>query len=184
MKAPAKVELPDWVAIGTNLDYISRSRGDVHSVRVEKIEDRKQMVVIRFTADRKVWKRVPFAEIKKSGDGTLRPLWKKTEIATVPRKPADFVDTINSEDDKEQEEKEEMALPVDPTVEGPDVPSDMEDMAASNDEVDHANDGVQDMPETDPTATGVKRRLASQSPVRPRKQCLASSAAHMAGEDR
>merc|ERR1740123_594017 len=86
-KSRVLLPLPDWVEKGTSLVYISKSNGAAHSVRVDKIEDRKQTVLIRFEADHKVWKRVPFAEIKKFGDGTLRPLWKKTEVATVPMRP-------------------------------------------------------------------------------------------------
>ncbi|CAJ1328483.1 unnamed protein product [Effrenium voratum] len=86
------IVLPDWCEKGTNLVYISKSNGQAHTVQVEKIEERQQMVVIRFDSNRKVWKRVPFIEVRKFGDGTLRPLWKKTEVATVPQKPANFVD--------------------------------------------------------------------------------------------
>merc|ERR1719502_961877 len=55
------------------------------------------MVVIRFEADRKIWKRVPYMEVKRFGDGTLRPLWKKTEVATVPSRPSNFVDIEDDE---------------------------------------------------------------------------------------
>ncbi|CAE7664096.1 unnamed protein product [Symbiodinium pilosum] len=55
------------------------------------------MVVIRFDSNRKIWKRVPFVEVRKFGDGTLRPLWKKTEVATVPERPKDFVDIDDDE---------------------------------------------------------------------------------------
>ncbi|CAK9006006.1 unnamed protein product [Durusdinium trenchii] len=33
-----------------------------------------------------------FMEVRKFGDGTLRPLWKKTEVSTVPERPKNFVD--------------------------------------------------------------------------------------------
>ncbi|CAK8995380.1 unnamed protein product [Durusdinium trenchii] len=86
------IVLPDWCEKGTSLVYISKSNGQAHTVTVEKIEERQQMVVIRFDSNRKVWKRVPFMEVRKFGDGTLRPLWKKTEVSTVPERPKNFVD--------------------------------------------------------------------------------------------
>ncbi|CAJ1451038.1 unnamed protein product [Effrenium voratum] len=92
LRSAIPIVLPDWCEKGTNLVYISKSNGQAHTVQVEKIEERQQMVVIRFDSNRKVWKRVPFIEVRKFGDGTLRPLWKKTEVATVPQKPANFVD--------------------------------------------------------------------------------------------
>mmetsp|Transcript_30137 Transcript_30137/g.81612 ORF Transcript_30137/g.81612 Transcript_30137/m.81612 type:complete len:340 (-) Transcript_30137:90-1109(-) len=113
--------LPDWVEVGSTLVYISRSKGDAHSVNVAAIDKRKQMVRIRFESDRRVWKLVPFNEIKKFGDGTLRPLWKKTEVATVPKKPKDFVDL------EEEEPLPEFAEAVDPTDAAPDFEDD-EDM--------------------------------------------------------
>jgi len=120
---PLPTVLPHWVEKGTNLVYISKTKGDAHSVRVEKIEDRKQMVVIRFEQDHRIWKRVPFAEIRKFGDGTLRPLWKKSEVATVPQKPKDFVDI-----ETDEEEELGMAEAVDPTAEA-DAPDENEDAA-------------------------------------------------------
>lgn len=111
--------LPDWCSKGTTLQYISRTTGDAHLVRVEKVEERQQAVMIRFEQDLRTWKRVPFAEVKMFGDGTLRPLWKKAaETPTVPQKPRDF--EVHHEE--EQEAAAQMALPVDPTVEGVDFP--------------------------------------------------------------
>eukprot|EP00931_Biecheleriopsis_adriatica_P061678 TRINITY_DN3709_c0_g1_i2.p1 TRINITY_DN3709_c0_g1~~TRINITY_DN3709_c0_g1_i2.p1 ORF type:complete len:168 (-),score=45.39 TRINITY_DN3709_c0_g1_i2:98-601(-) len=97
-KMTIPVVLPDWCEKGTSLVYISKSNGAAHTVKVEKIEERQQMVVIRFESDRKIWKRVPFMEVKRFGDGTLRPLWKKTEVATVPSRPANFVDNDDDEE--------------------------------------------------------------------------------------
>lgn len=106
--------LPDWVEDGANLVYISKSKGDAHQVTVAGIDKRKQMVKIRFESDRRVWKLVPFIEIKKFGDGTLRPLWKKTEVATVPMKPKDFVEP------EEEDLEPALAEAVDPTEAAPD----------------------------------------------------------------
>eukprot|EP00438_Fugacium_kawagutii_P036343 Skav232456 [mRNA] locus=scaffold75:39528:44275:- [translate_table: standard] len=92
------IVLPDWCEKGTSLVYISKSNGQAHTVTVEKIEDRQQMVVIRFDSNRKVWKRVPFIEVRKFGDGTLRPLWKKTEVATVPERPKNFVEVDDNDE--------------------------------------------------------------------------------------
>merc|ERR1719237_372743 len=92
------VKLPDWCAQGCSLVYISRSNGQAHNVHVEKCEERKQMVLIRFESDRRIWKRVPYTEVKKFGDGILRPLWKKSEVPTVPLKPVDFVDASGEAD--------------------------------------------------------------------------------------
>ena len=78
--------------------YISKSNGQAHTVTVEKIEERQQMVVIRFDSNRKVWKRIPFVEVRKFGDGTLRPLWKKTEVSTVPERPKNFVDVEDNDE--------------------------------------------------------------------------------------
>ncbi|CAL1137667.1 unnamed protein product [Cladocopium goreaui] len=92
------IVLPDWCEKGTSLVYISKSNGQAHTVTVEKIEERQQMVVIRFDSNRKVWKRVPFVEVRKFGDGTLRPLWKKTEVSTVPERPKNYVDVDDSDE--------------------------------------------------------------------------------------
>lgn len=135
--ARVALPLPDWVEKGTTLVYISKSKGDAHSVRVEKIEDRKQCVVIRFEADHRVWKRVPFAEIKKFGDGTLRPLWKKTEVATVPERPKDFVD-VPDESDNEPEAD----IMVQPVNTGPQLPSngeEVEDLEVVSEQEDAAD---------------------------------------------
>ncbi|CAE8597652.1 unnamed protein product [Polarella glacialis] len=108
------VQLPNWCTPETSCVYISKSNGQAHNVKVEKCEDRHQTVLVRFEADRKVWKRVPYVEVKKFGDGTLRPLWKKTEVPTAPGKPENWIDI---EDDSEKPGP--MAEAVDPTVAGP-----------------------------------------------------------------
>merc|ERR1712187_873310 len=55
------------------------------------IEERKQTVLIIFEHDKKIWKRVPFNEISRMGDGTLRPLWKPDPVvASCPSRPTDF----------------------------------------------------------------------------------------------
>jgi len=97
-KTPAVVHtLPDWVQVNARLCYVSKRDGQSHHVFVKKIEQRQQMVLIFFENDRRVWKRVPFAEVNKLGDGTLKPLWKRTQAATVPQRPKDFV-VIEDED--------------------------------------------------------------------------------------
>eukprot|EP00927_Polykrikos_kofoidii_P050573 TRINITY_DN44468_c0_g1_i1.p1 TRINITY_DN44468_c0_g1~~TRINITY_DN44468_c0_g1_i1.p1 ORF type:complete len:207 (-),score=40.06 TRINITY_DN44468_c0_g1_i1:96-716(-) len=85
--------LPDWVEVGHRLCYISRTNKNVtHYVKVSKIEERKQTVLVVFEMDKRVWKRVPFAEISKAGDGSLRPLWKpEPSVASCPSRPAQFV---------------------------------------------------------------------------------------------
>jgi len=115
------VKLPDWCEQGASLVYISRSNGQAHNVVVSACEERKQTVLIKFEADRRIWKRVPYTEVKKFGDGTLRPLWKKMEVATVPSKPSDYVEA-------EDEAAEEVAGCTAGPVVGPQgPPSDDED---------------------------------------------------------
>merc|ERR1712176_1441968 len=47
------------------------------------IEENRQTVTIFFEQDKKVWKKVPFAECTKTGEGTLRPVWKAAKpVAT------------------------------------------------------------------------------------------------------
>eukprot|EP00928_Gymnodinium_smaydae_P099623 TRINITY_DN9561_c0_g1_i2.p1 TRINITY_DN9561_c0_g1~~TRINITY_DN9561_c0_g1_i2.p1 ORF type:complete len:244 (-),score=56.66 TRINITY_DN9561_c0_g1_i2:155-799(-) len=76
LRLPA-ASLPDWVEVGHVLCYVSRSNNSVtHHVKVQKIEERKQTVLVTFEMDKKVWKRVPFSEISRLGDGSLRPMWK------------------------------------------------------------------------------------------------------------
>merc|ERR1719440_1160042 len=72
-----------------------------HHVIVKQIEERKQTALVVFEMDKKVWKRVPFQEISKIGEGALRPLWKpEPMMTTVPQRPADFE---KKEDDEEEE---------------------------------------------------------------------------------
>ena len=42
--------------------------------------------------ERHLFSRLRFVEVRKFGDGTLRPLWKKTEVSTVPERPKNFID--------------------------------------------------------------------------------------------
>mmetsp|Transcript_34055 Transcript_34055/g.90738 ORF Transcript_34055/g.90738 Transcript_34055/m.90738 type:complete len:157 (-) Transcript_34055:189-659(-) len=81
--------LPDWVKLNARLCYVSRRNGQSHHVFVKKIEQRRKVVLITFEQDPKVWKRIAFNDIKKLGDGALRPLWKKAE-ATATEKPRHF----------------------------------------------------------------------------------------------
>mmetsp|Transcript_1785 Transcript_1785/g.5262 ORF Transcript_1785/g.5262 Transcript_1785/m.5262 type:complete len:186 (-) Transcript_1785:197-754(-) len=80
--------LPDWLKVGAVCVYMSQSRGDSHRVKIKAIEERKQTVLFTFEQDKRVWKRVPFSEIRKTGDGALRPVWKETpQIATCEGPP-------------------------------------------------------------------------------------------------
>lgn len=95
--------LPEWVEVGHRLCYVSKNNSSVpHHVTVKKIEERKQTVLVTFDVDKKIWKRVPFEDISKMGDGALRPVWKPgTAVASVPKKPADFAKVEGSEDEVE-----------------------------------------------------------------------------------
>lgn len=81
--------LPEWLKAGTRCCYVSKTRGDTHSVKVQKIDDRHQTVTIFFEQNRQIWKKVPFSECTKTGDGTLRPVWKAPpQVATCAGPPA------------------------------------------------------------------------------------------------
>merc|ERR1719482_1717221 len=83
--------LPDWIEVGATVCYVSKSNSSMtHHVKVKAIEERKQTVLVVFEMDKKVWKRVPFSEINKLGDGSLRPLWKPEPVLmSCPQRPAD-----------------------------------------------------------------------------------------------
>mmetsp|Transcript_83095 Transcript_83095/g.164842 ORF Transcript_83095/g.164842 Transcript_83095/m.164842 type:complete len:262 (-) Transcript_83095:37-822(-) len=68
--------LPEWLKPGSRCCYVSKSSGSTHSVKVKKIDERQQAVTIFFEQDPRTWKKVPFSECSKLGDGTLRPVWK------------------------------------------------------------------------------------------------------------
>eukprot|EP00929_Paragymnodinium_shiwhaense_P090393 TRINITY_DN50583_c0_g1_i1.p1 TRINITY_DN50583_c0_g1~~TRINITY_DN50583_c0_g1_i1.p1 ORF type:complete len:188 (+),score=48.96 TRINITY_DN50583_c0_g1_i1:110-673(+) len=82
--------LPNWIEVGHTVCYVSKSSaGMTHHVKISKIEERKQTVLVVFESNQKVWKRIPFSEISKLGDGSLRPLWKPEPVmSTVPSKPS------------------------------------------------------------------------------------------------
>mmetsp|Transcript_12096 Transcript_12096/g.37852 ORF Transcript_12096/g.37852 Transcript_12096/m.37852 type:complete len:161 (-) Transcript_12096:194-676(-) len=93
--------LPEWVKVNARLCYVSKSNGQSHHVLVKKVEERQKMVVIIFEQNRKTWKRVPFSEIAKLGDGTLRPLWKQSAAPTVANKPRDYIEIDDAEEEEE-----------------------------------------------------------------------------------
>lgn len=119
--------LPDWVEVGHRLCYVSKTNSNVsHHVQVKKIEERRQTVLVTFEMDKKIWKRVPFSEISRMGDGSLRPLWKpEPSVATVPKKPTDFKKAEGVED-----EAEVVSVSQAPTVEGPKSGDDEKDVVA------------------------------------------------------
>mmetsp|Transcript_124840 Transcript_124840/g.249293 ORF Transcript_124840/g.249293 Transcript_124840/m.249293 type:complete len:166 (+) Transcript_124840:84-581(+) len=116
--------LPDWVKVNSRLCYVSRSNGQVHHVLVKKIEERHQMVLIVFERDRKSWKRVPFSEIPRVGDGALRPLWKQSvQPQTVSNRPTDYVEL--DDNDPAEEPPDDGGAEAEVTygpVCGPDLP--------------------------------------------------------------
>lgn len=114
MTIPAAA-LPDWVEVGMRLCYVSKSNANVtHHVKVKQIEERKQTVLVVFEMDKKVWKRVPFSEISRVGEGSLRPLWKPEPImSTVPERPANFE---REEGDKADDDAEVMSVQGPPTA--------------------------------------------------------------------
>jgi len=73
--------LPEWLKPGSRCCYVSKSSGSTHSVKVKKIDERQQAVTIVFEQDPRTWKKVPFSECSKLGDGTLRPVWKGSSQA-------------------------------------------------------------------------------------------------------
>lgn len=68
--------MPEWLKPGSRCCYVSKSSGSTHNVKVKKIDERQQAVTIVFEQDPRTWKKVPFSECSKLGDGTLRPVWK------------------------------------------------------------------------------------------------------------
>jgi len=88
IRIPASA-LPSWLETGAKCCYVSKTRGDTHSVKVLKIDSKQQTVTIVFEQDRRTWKKVPFSECAKTGDGTLRPVWKAPEqVATCSGPPS------------------------------------------------------------------------------------------------
>lgn len=87
--APTRIPastLPEWLRLGARCCYVSSS-GGMHNVRVQKVDEAKQTVIIIFEEDPRNGKKVPFAEITKSGDGTLRPVWKASQQAATCAPP-------------------------------------------------------------------------------------------------
>mmetsp|Transcript_60072 Transcript_60072/g.143096 ORF Transcript_60072/g.143096 Transcript_60072/m.143096 type:complete len:837 (+) Transcript_60072:73-2583(+) len=137
-------KLPSWVKLDSVVTYISKSRGDGHHVRVEKIDDKQQVVTIRFEEDRRVWKKIPFSEVNEFDDSSLRPLWKKSTgsaaaaavaAPTVPARPDGFPaePPAAAEEEWPEEVDAPMAEPVDVLAEGPDLPSPEVDPQAEGD---------------------------------------------------
>lgn len=71
--------LPDWVKVGSRCCYVSKSSGGMHNVKIQKVDEKQQMVTVIFEQDSKCGKQIPFAECNKTGDGTLRPIWKPSQ---------------------------------------------------------------------------------------------------------
>eukprot|EP00933_Yihiella_yeosuensis_P054186 TRINITY_DN52576_c0_g1_i1.p1 TRINITY_DN52576_c0_g1~~TRINITY_DN52576_c0_g1_i1.p1 ORF type:complete len:181 (-),score=22.98 TRINITY_DN52576_c0_g1_i1:85-555(-) len=93
--------LPEWVKVGSMSCYVSQSNGETHTVKIKTIEERKQTVLIVFEADKRIWKRVPFSGISKTGDGMLRPVWKAPAVAApgcAPRPVDDVAEEIIDDD--------------------------------------------------------------------------------------
>mmetsp|Transcript_93919 Transcript_93919/g.265658 ORF Transcript_93919/g.265658 Transcript_93919/m.265658 type:complete len:222 (+) Transcript_93919:47-712(+) len=117
--------LPSWVEVGHTVCYVSKTNSSVtHHVKIQKIEERQQSVLIRFEIDKKVWKRVPFSEISKLGDGSLRPLWKpEPAVSTVPERPKEFEqakdDAPEAGHEDEREASAEESCVVAAPAEGP-----------------------------------------------------------------
>jgi len=59
----AQAKLPPWIALGKKLHWWSESQKKNMSVRVTKIDDKKNLVIVTFEVDEKVWKSVPFSKI-------------------------------------------------------------------------------------------------------------------------
>lgn len=80
--------LPEWLKPSSRCCYVSKSNGSTHSVKVKKIDERQQAVTIVFEQDPRTWKKVPFSECSKLGDGTLRPVWKgSSQVSTCAGPP-------------------------------------------------------------------------------------------------
>lgn len=96
--------LPAWMKIGARCCYVSKSSG-MHSVKVQKIDEKKQLVTVVFEADSNSGKQVPFHECSKTGDGTLRPVFKAGQSSAAstsaplvaPSKPQATVPVARSE---------------------------------------------------------------------------------------
>merc|ERR1719215_2089163 len=95
MQAPAQAKmhipaaaLPDWIQVGATCVYTSKSRGDSHRVKIKSIEERKQTILFTFEQDKRIWKRVAFQEISRTGDSVLRPVWKEApQVASCAGPP-------------------------------------------------------------------------------------------------
>lgn len=135
MKITAKM-LPEWIEVGNRLLYASKSNpSNSQHVKVTKIEEARQAVLVVFEVNKKIWKRVPFAEISKFGDGSLRPLWKKSEaeqpMLSCPERPQGD-ELEDPEEPAEPAEGEEVAGPQGPPAAGgADSPPPAEPAAAS-----------------------------------------------------
>eukprot|EP00929_Paragymnodinium_shiwhaense_P090394 TRINITY_DN50583_c0_g1_i3.p1 TRINITY_DN50583_c0_g1~~TRINITY_DN50583_c0_g1_i3.p1 ORF type:complete len:178 (+),score=49.43 TRINITY_DN50583_c0_g1_i3:110-643(+) len=80
-------------------------------------------VLVVFESNQKVWKRIPFSEISKLGDGSLRPLWKPEPVmSTVPSKPSGPPAEGEAAADGDD---------VEVTVQGPPAKEEVEAMATS-----------------------------------------------------
>lgn len=66
-------DLPNWVAVGECVGYLSKSTGRVMEVFVEKVSKLRREVTITFAEDRNSWKTIPFQMILNPG-GPLVPL--------------------------------------------------------------------------------------------------------------
>mmetsp|Transcript_82160 Transcript_82160/g.190787 ORF Transcript_82160/g.190787 Transcript_82160/m.190787 type:complete len:236 (+) Transcript_82160:76-783(+) len=86
VRIPAS-SLPQWLKLGAKCCYMSKTTGGMHTVKVQKIDERQQMVTVVFEQDKKNGKKVPFAECSKMGDGTLRPVWKASTQQVVAAAP-------------------------------------------------------------------------------------------------
>mmetsp|Transcript_114840 Transcript_114840/g.324565 ORF Transcript_114840/g.324565 Transcript_114840/m.324565 type:complete len:252 (-) Transcript_114840:121-876(-) len=80
--------LPDWLKIGAKCCYVSKSKnGGLHNVKVQKIDEKQQVVTVVFEQDVNSGKKVPFAECSRTGDGTLRPVFKSPQQAQTQPQP-------------------------------------------------------------------------------------------------